>query len=181
MKSKGFTLIELLVVVAIIGVLATVVLSSLNSARVKARDARRDADIKNIQTALELYHLDNGQYPHQAQWLGVAPNGAWANSGNTSWETLENTMGTTLPRDPVNIVPTTANDWPGDASRRFNYVYTARGISTGCPNDGQAYKLVYHHESGDTASADSPGLVTCDGSISKQGNGSITVGMSPRS
>ncbi len=51
---RGFTLIELLVVVAIIGMLAGVVLASLNSARAKGRDARRISDIKSIQTALEL-------------------------------------------------------------------------------------------------------------------------------
>lgn len=54
-KSTGFTLIELLVVIAIIGVLASVVLASLNTARRKSRDARRIADVKQIQLALELY------------------------------------------------------------------------------------------------------------------------------
>ena len=53
-KNQGFTLIELLVVIAIIGVLASVVLASLNTARKKSRDARRIADIKQIQLALEL-------------------------------------------------------------------------------------------------------------------------------
>lgn len=63
-KSRGFTLIELLVVIAIIGLLASIVLASLNSARVKGRDARRVADLKQIQTALELYASDNnGNYP----------------------------------------------------------------------------------------------------------------------
>lgn len=52
----GFTLIELLVVIAIIGVLASIVLASLNSARQKSRDARRIADIKQLQLALELYY-----------------------------------------------------------------------------------------------------------------------------
>jgi prepilin-type N-terminal cleavage/methylation domain-containing protein len=61
--SKGFTLIELLVVVAIIGILATVVLASLSSARSSARDARRLGEVKSLQKALELYHLDNGNYP----------------------------------------------------------------------------------------------------------------------
>ena len=53
--KKGFTLIELLVVIAIIGILASIVLASLNTARIKSRDARRIADIKQIQIALELY------------------------------------------------------------------------------------------------------------------------------
>ncbi len=60
----GFTLIELLVVIAIIGILASVVLASLNSARKKSRDARRLADIKQLQVALELYFdAHSGNYP----------------------------------------------------------------------------------------------------------------------
>lgn len=62
-KKTGFTLIELLVVIAIIGVLASIVLASLNSARRKSRDARRVADIKQIQLALELYFDANREYP----------------------------------------------------------------------------------------------------------------------
>ena len=61
--SRGFTLIELLVVIAIIGVLASVVLASLNSARQKSRDVRRIADIKQLQLALEMYFDSNRQYP----------------------------------------------------------------------------------------------------------------------
>lgn len=57
--SRGFTLIELLVVVAIIGILSSIVLASLNSARKKGRDARRVADIKQLQLALELYYDAN--------------------------------------------------------------------------------------------------------------------------
>ncbi len=62
-SRQGFTLIELLVVIAIIGILSSVVLASLNSARVKARDARRIADLKQIQIALELFHDADGKYP----------------------------------------------------------------------------------------------------------------------
>lgn len=61
--ARGFTLIELLVVIAIIGILSAVVLTSLNSARLKARDARRISDIKQIQLALELAYDTNGSYP----------------------------------------------------------------------------------------------------------------------
>jgi len=62
--AKGFTLIELLVVIVIIGILATLATVTLGSARGKARDARRVSDVKQIQTALELYYNDAGGYPN---------------------------------------------------------------------------------------------------------------------
>lgn len=61
--QKGFTLVELLVVIAIISLLSGIVLSSLNSARMKARDARRISEMRQIQLALEMYYHNNGNYP----------------------------------------------------------------------------------------------------------------------
>jgi prepilin-type N-terminal cleavage/methylation domain-containing protein len=61
-KNKGFTLIELIVVIAIIGVLGSVVMSSLNSARAKSRDARRKIDLQQIRTAINMYYNDHGNY-----------------------------------------------------------------------------------------------------------------------
>src|SRR3989344_3811515 len=63
MNKKGFTLIELLVVIAIIGLLSTLAVVALGSARLKARDAKRVSDLKQIQTALELYYTDENAYP----------------------------------------------------------------------------------------------------------------------
>lgn len=63
MNKKGFTLIELLVVIAIIGLLSTLAVVALGSARVKARDAKRLSDLKQIQTALELYNTEKSAYP----------------------------------------------------------------------------------------------------------------------
>ena len=60
-KNKGFTLIELLVVVAIIGLLASVVLSSLNTARAKGRDAFRLESLHQLQVALFPVKLLLGQ------------------------------------------------------------------------------------------------------------------------
>lgn len=69
--SKGFTLIELLVVVAIIGILSSVVLASLNSARAKARDARRKSDLTQIRTAMEMYYDKYGTYTVAGTgWMG---------------------------------------------------------------------------------------------------------------
>ncbi|MGC9602473.1 MAG: prepilin-type N-terminal cleavage/methylation domain-containing protein [Minisyncoccia bacterium] len=61
--KKGFTLIELLTVIAIIGILASIIMVSLKSAQSKGRDAKRVADIRTIQLALEEYYNDNGAYP----------------------------------------------------------------------------------------------------------------------
>lgn len=62
-NSAGFTLIELLVVIAIISLLSSIVLASLNSARVKARDAQRASNVHQLKLALESYYYDNGFYP----------------------------------------------------------------------------------------------------------------------
>ena len=61
-KNSGFTLIELLVVVAIIGVLASIILSSLDTARAKTRDAKKVSEMGTMRTQAELFYLDNGSY-----------------------------------------------------------------------------------------------------------------------
>lgn len=76
-KRSGFTLIELLVVIAIIGILSSVVLASLSSARKKSRDARRIADARQIQLALEMYLDRFGVYPIGEVESGATPAGCW--------------------------------------------------------------------------------------------------------
>ena len=67
-NKKAFTLIELLVVIAIIGILATISIVSLSNARAKSRDAKRAGDMKQVQTALELFFNDKGRYPSASEW-----------------------------------------------------------------------------------------------------------------
>ncbi len=60
--SKGFTLIELMVVVAIIGVLSSVVLSALGTARTKGKDAAVKGAMASSRAQAEIYYSLNGNY-----------------------------------------------------------------------------------------------------------------------
>ena len=106
-NKKGFTLIELLVVIAIIGVLASIVLVSLNNARVKARDTRRISDIKNIQLALELYYDSNVKYPTVLSGVGGLDQATSCGSQKCM---------TTVPTDPTSAAAYTYNSPSGNLS-----------------------------------------------------------------
>lgn len=62
-EQKGFTIIELLVVIVIIGILVALALPNLFSAQARGRDTDRKNELKNLQTRLETYFNDNGEYP----------------------------------------------------------------------------------------------------------------------
>ncbi len=120
-NQKGFTLIELLVVIAIIGLLSTLSIVALNSARARARDARRVSDVKQIQTALEMYYNSENSYP--------------ANSGVTSSAPIVGAIATSSTyMTSVPIAPT-----PVDGSctaAQNSYVYTQQST-------GASYTLTY--------------------------------------
>jgi general secretion pathway protein G len=67
--QSGFTLVELIIVMAIIGILAGVVLVNVGPQRAKAARTRAIADIKEMDTAIEIFHADNGSYPTTQQGL----------------------------------------------------------------------------------------------------------------
>ncbi len=103
-------MIELLVVIAIIGLLASIVLLALNSARAKSRDAKRIADVKELTTALELYYNDYSGYPSAAS--GLSPN-------------------------YVESLPTAPSPQDGTCTATQNtYTYTGTGTSYASPKDG---------------------------------------------
>ena len=65
----GFTLLEILIVVAILGILATIIVPKIMKRPEEARRTKAKIDIKAIETALNLYRLDNGVYPSTEQGL----------------------------------------------------------------------------------------------------------------
>ena len=101
--KRGFTLVELLVVIAIIALLSTLSVVALNSARTKARDARRLSDIRQIRTALDMYYDSSSTYPATCNALGSATNCMCLTSNG--WKDSNCTGGGTIfmqkvPKDP---------------------------------------------------------------------------------
>lgn len=130
-KQSGFTLIELLVVVAIIGILSSVVLASLNGARLKARTTRSIGDLNQLRTALEMYYNDNGSYPPSSGgWGGLYT--CWGTPSANWIVGLTPTYISSLPRSPNNST---------DCGN--NYIYYSSGAD---------YKLIWH------APEDCPGV-----------------------
>ncbi|HWH07394.1 MAG TPA: type II secretion system protein [Candidatus Paceibacterota bacterium] len=132
--TRGFTLIELLVVIAIIGILSSVVLSSLNTARAKARDANRMAALKSIMLALELYYDKYGYYP-----ASNSTNNTWGrdcggwrgdNTPNTFLKPLADEGFLQYYDDPV----------AGDCKIQYRSQYPADN------GPGQGYRIVIHME-----------------------------------
>ena len=73
-RSCGFTLIELLIVISIIGVLMTIGIITYSKFLKDGRDTRRQADLKQIQSSLERYRADHGDYPTALTYLsGLLP------------------------------------------------------------------------------------------------------------
>jgi uncharacterized protein (TIGR02145 family)/prepilin-type N-terminal cleavage/methylation domain-containing protein len=124
-NKKGFTLIELLVVIAIIGILATIAVVALQQARQSARDSKRIADVKQIQTALELYYNYNSEYPDDI-------NSQIADASTTYME----------------IVPNAPTPADGDCDSTSNqYVYAV----TGTENSSYTLSFCLGSQTGDLA------------------------------
>ncbi len=70
-KQRGFTLIEVMVVVVILGILASIVVPKIISRPDEAKIVKAKQDILAIESALELYKLDNGLYPSTDQGLNA--------------------------------------------------------------------------------------------------------------
>jgi type II secretion system protein G len=101
MIKKGFTLIEMLVVIGIIAVLAGLIMPSLGTSQMKARDAKRKSDLKQIQKALEIYRQDQDPvaFPADGSFLNLS----------TSWASGATVYMSTVPSDPDSTSATRVN------------------------------------------------------------------------
>lgn len=128
-EYSGFTLIELLVVIAIIGLLATLSVVALNSARIKARDSKRKADLRQIKMSLDLYHNENGVYP-QAGACAYGSNCYIYSTNGDSWFAA---LSPWIPKQPIDPKNNNSGPWLYD---RYSYSYGNVSL------DGQGFDLV---------------------------------------
>jgi len=97
-QQRGFTLIEIMVVVVILGILAAIVVPKIMSRPDEARIVKARQDIMAIQSALDLYRLDNGRYPTTDQGLAALVEVPTSEPLPTNWKSYLKS----LPIDPWN-------------------------------------------------------------------------------
>lgn len=152
MKNRAFTLIELLIVISVIGILSAIIIASLNNARARARDAKRMVDLKNIQTALEMYYMEHGKYP-SSNGVGstscgsytTVPNNAWCNSAekNSDGRWLVNgALAPYLSEDPIDPQQSEIPLWATDNNSGGTYYYSSPSAGGGGCGSGQYYILI---------------------------------------
>ena len=148
-NKKAFTLIELLVVVAIIAVLASVVLVSLNSARKRARDAVRKKDMQTIYTMLLQYSLTYGGIPQTSTYSvpETFTSGGWDYSseptGSPEFLSFLVTGGITnkVPVDPINNM--TGDQTPTGTYAYKYYCYAGTGLALGYTSETTGAIIYY--------------------------------------
>ena len=134
--KKGFTLVELLVVIAIIGMLSTIAVVSLGTARAKARDAKRIADMRQFGAALEIYYSDKNAYPTYATANGESLNSMCLDNTANGIETT--CAGTVTYMTKVPAYPNPPTSAACAAGAVANYCYFSA--------DGKDYTIKYSIE-----------------------------------
>ena len=139
-KTKsGFTIVELLIVIVVIGILAAITIVAFNGIQDRARDTRRVQDMNSIVKALEVYKIQNGNYPAAVS----TPNaGGWEVSTNgttaTNFINALVTSGVTssIPVDPRNTgdISTTSSLTPKTNSDNWLYFYHRYAAGNGSCN-----------------------------------------------
>lgn len=127
MQQRGFTLVEMLIVVTIILVITSVGMFSYSEASKRSRDTDRQADLRTLQAAVELYKQQNGQYP-----VGCRGAGAWSGQIGTQYACADGSNQYIVGLAPI-YIPVLPNDKHLNGTDS-GYVYTTN-------TDRSVYKI----------------------------------------
>lgn len=153
-KSAGFTLVELLVVIGIISLIGSIALVNVVKVRKQARDTKRMADIRQINTAIQIYIIDNGHAPYLGDPINCTASAGFTNGTNcqaydsdlATWQLLATDLQlylAGLPKDPCgqSCKPDGTNIW-------FGYEYNSPStIGKGCAGTAGCDPNSYNMES----------------------------------
>lgn len=121
-RKAGFTIVELLIVIVVIAILAAISIVSYNGIQGRAEDTRRITDAKNIVKALELYKINNGNYP-AASYSGQGSDGGWELSSREAAGQFIAPLATAEYGFPNGVAVDPINNAVGLSSDGYTYVY----------------------------------------------------------
>ncbi len=143
---KGFTIVELLIVIVVIGILAAISVVAYGTVQTRSRDSVRQQDVKAIVKALELYYVQNGQYPSGATYTpgSTSINGSWSTTSDGSWSNLAAVLAPYANKLP-SVTGATSGTPAISGGNNYDYFGTPNSSYCGV-GPGQAYILVYRLE-----------------------------------
>lgn len=146
-KQNGFTLIELLVVIAIIGLISSILTVSFSVARMRGRDARRMADIRQMNSAIQMYIQENDHAPYVGTYncnpKNADDNECYSISATepSKWMQLQVDLSPFMPKLPVDPCGEQCNQ---NSQRRAVYVYMPpAGVKNACASCGEENYVLY--------------------------------------
>lgn len=135
-KERGFTIIELLIVIIVIGILATLVITTFSGIQRNARNRTREADINALHSQLEYYYGQNGNYPTLAEL------------NDATWRSTNlKGLDSEALKDPQGSAATLVASPQADA---YSYAVTPANCDNGSNGDCTAYVLTATYEGGNT-------------------------------
>lgn len=124
----GFSLVELVVVIGIIGLIASISFASVTTIQQNSRDAKRQGDLRTIQSALQQFYADNSFYPNAIILSSATTLTNCTGSTGTPVCTTSITYLPTVPKDPV---AGTANPYCYTSQRSSNNTASCASATPG--------------------------------------------------
>lgn len=154
---SGFTIVELLIVIVVIAILAAISVVAYTGIQNRAKDSQVQSDIRQVESAIKLYHADHGSYPSTGHIDNVySDSNCLYTADNTGLETVEwvpdlDGYISELPQNPGLANAGTGNNAGGCymyASDGTSYVLSAWNAKRSGPSTGSMYRRIGFRDAG---------------------------------